>query len=233
MGATGPLGTAACPWVSAPPGSRCPLAARRTQAVPGEGNPLSDVVLVGEGPGAREDATGRPFVGPAGRLLDELEQGVEALARDHVGLVDDVDLVAAVDGSEERPLAQVARVVDTAVAGGVDLDDVEAARASARQVAAALALAARVRDRGLLAVERAGEDARARRLAAATRAGEEVGVVDAVVGERVPQRVGHVRLADHLGERLRAIAPVQGHGFVHASTLTIVPDVRTALSCAA
>lgn len=52
--------------------TRCPLHARRTLAVPGEGNPISDVLLVGEGPGAREDATGRPFVGPAGQLLDEL-----------------------------------------------------------------------------------------------------------------------------------------------------------------
>jgi uracil-DNA glycosylase family 4 len=52
--------------------TRCPLAARRTIAVPGEGNVLSDVLLVGEGPGAREDATGRPFVGPAGQLLNEL-----------------------------------------------------------------------------------------------------------------------------------------------------------------
>ena len=52
--------------------TRCRLHATRTLAVPGEGNPLSDVLLVGEGPGAREDATGRPFVGPAGQLLDEL-----------------------------------------------------------------------------------------------------------------------------------------------------------------
>jgi uracil-DNA glycosylase family 4 len=52
--------------------TRCPLAQRRTLAVPGEGNEMSDVLLVGEGPGAREDATGRPFVGPAGQLLDEL-----------------------------------------------------------------------------------------------------------------------------------------------------------------
>jgi uracil-DNA glycosylase len=52
--------------------TRCSLAARRRRTVPGEGNPLSDVLLVGEGPGAREDATGRPFVGPAGQLLDEL-----------------------------------------------------------------------------------------------------------------------------------------------------------------
>ncbi len=52
--------------------TRCPLATGRTNTVPGEGNVLSDVLLVGEGPGAREDATGRPFVGPAGQLLDEL-----------------------------------------------------------------------------------------------------------------------------------------------------------------
>jgi uracil-DNA glycosylase len=52
--------------------TRCALSARRTLAVPGEGNPFSDVLLVGEGPGAREDVTGRPFVGPAGQLLDEL-----------------------------------------------------------------------------------------------------------------------------------------------------------------
>ena len=51
---------------------RCPLARGRIQAVPGEGNTLSDVLMVGEGPGAREDATGRPFVGPAGQLLTEL-----------------------------------------------------------------------------------------------------------------------------------------------------------------
>jgi DNA polymerase len=52
--------------------TRCPLHRGRTQAVPGEGNPISDVLLVGEGPGAREDETGRPFVGPAGQLLNEL-----------------------------------------------------------------------------------------------------------------------------------------------------------------
>ena len=52
--------------------TRCPLAARRAHAVPGEGSAVTDVLLVGEGPGGREDATGRPFVGPAGQLLDEL-----------------------------------------------------------------------------------------------------------------------------------------------------------------
>jgi DNA polymerase len=54
----------------------CPLSRGRTLAVPGEGNALSDVLLVGEGPGQREDATGRPFVGPAGLLLEELLRSI-------------------------------------------------------------------------------------------------------------------------------------------------------------
>jgi DNA polymerase len=56
--------------------TRCPLATGRTRAVPGEGNPFTDVLLVGEGPGGREDATGRPFVGPAGQLLSELLRSI-------------------------------------------------------------------------------------------------------------------------------------------------------------
>lgn len=49
----------------------CPLAEGRTNAVPGEGSYTSSLVFVGEGPGVEEDARGRPFVGRAGRLLDE------------------------------------------------------------------------------------------------------------------------------------------------------------------
>jgi DNA polymerase len=43
-----------------------------TRMVPGEGSPLAAVMFVGEAPGATEDALGRPFVGRAGKLLDEL-----------------------------------------------------------------------------------------------------------------------------------------------------------------
>jgi len=50
----------------------CGLAKTRTKAVPGEGNPHAHVVFVGEGPGADEDRTGRPFVGRAGQLLDDI-----------------------------------------------------------------------------------------------------------------------------------------------------------------
>ena len=51
---------------------RCPLASTRNKAVPGEGNPAADIVFVGEGPGADEDKSGRPFVGRAGKLLDDI-----------------------------------------------------------------------------------------------------------------------------------------------------------------
>jgi len=55
---------AACP--------KCELAKTRTHAVPGEGNPNAQVVFIGEGPGFHEDQQARPFVGAAGKFLDEL-----------------------------------------------------------------------------------------------------------------------------------------------------------------
>jgi DNA polymerase len=57
----------------------CDLYRDATQTVFGEGIPGAEVVLVGEQPGDREDLEGRPFVGPAGRLLDEAlaEAGIE------------------------------------------------------------------------------------------------------------------------------------------------------------
>jgi len=51
---------------------KCELGNLRTHSVPGEGNPHADIVFVGEGPGADEDAQGRPFVGRAGQLLDRV-----------------------------------------------------------------------------------------------------------------------------------------------------------------
>ena len=58
---------------------RCPLWEHATQAVSGEGPPNARLVLVGEQPGDEEDLQGRPFVGPAGRLLDQLleEAGID------------------------------------------------------------------------------------------------------------------------------------------------------------
>lgn len=50
----------------------CPLYQTGTRGVPGEGNPDAAIMFIGEGPGQKEDELGRPFVGPAGQLLEEL-----------------------------------------------------------------------------------------------------------------------------------------------------------------
>ncbi|MBQ6826496.1 MAG: uracil-DNA glycosylase, partial [Thermoguttaceae bacterium] len=65
--------------------ARCAeLAASRTQTVFGSGNPTSELVFVGEGPGADEDAQGLPFVGRSGKLLtDMIEKGM-GIPRDSV-----------------------------------------------------------------------------------------------------------------------------------------------------
>ena len=57
--------------------TRCKLAAGRANAVPGEGSPDTEVVLVGEAPGFNEDRLGRPFVGRAGDLLVKLLGSIE------------------------------------------------------------------------------------------------------------------------------------------------------------
>jgi len=58
---------------------RCPLYKNATQAVPGEGPAHAAVMMVGEQPGDQEDLTGKPFVGPAGKLLDRAleEAGID------------------------------------------------------------------------------------------------------------------------------------------------------------
>lgn len=59
--------------------TRCPLHAKATQTVFGEGPRDAEVMFVGEQPGDQEDIAGRPFVGPAGRLLDQViaEVGID------------------------------------------------------------------------------------------------------------------------------------------------------------
>jgi len=80
----------------------CALSLRRRNVVFGEGNPRSPLVLVGEGPGDTEDATGRPFVGRAGQLLDKalLANG---LTREHVYICNTLKCRAA-DWSTGKPV---------------------------------------------------------------------------------------------------------------------------------
>ncbi|MEL7609566.1 MAG: uracil-DNA glycosylase [Bacillota bacterium] len=56
---------------------RCPLCEHRTNIAIGEGDPHALVMFVGEGPGGEEDRLGRPFVGPAGKLLDKMLAAID------------------------------------------------------------------------------------------------------------------------------------------------------------
>jgi len=75
--------------------TRCDLAMTRTNTVFASGDPYSPLMLVGEGPGENEDATGLPFVGRAGKLLDDILAAVD-LTRDQVYLTNTVKCRAAV-----------------------------------------------------------------------------------------------------------------------------------------
>jgi len=75
--------------------TRCDLAMTRTNTVFASGDPYSPLMLVGEGPGENEDATGLPFVGRAGKLLDDILAAVD-LSRDKVYLTNTVKCRAAV-----------------------------------------------------------------------------------------------------------------------------------------
>src|SRR6266700_7581526 len=56
--------------------TRCRLAQGRTQVVFGSGSPTADLMFVGEAPGFHEDRQGLPFVGQAGKLLEQLLAGI-------------------------------------------------------------------------------------------------------------------------------------------------------------
>ena len=74
-------------WEQASACTRCPqLAATRQSVVFGSGNADADLMFVGEAPGAREDEQGLPFVGQAGRMLDQLLEEI-GLQRDDVFVV--------------------------------------------------------------------------------------------------------------------------------------------------
>ncbi|CAA9416683.1 MAG: Uracil-DNA glycosylase, family 4 [uncultured Rubrobacteraceae bacterium] len=76
--------------------TKCDLAMTRTNTVFASGDPYSPLMLVGEGPGENEDATGLPFVGRAGKLLDDILRAVD-LTRDNVYLTNTVKCRAAVE----------------------------------------------------------------------------------------------------------------------------------------
>jgi uracil-DNA glycosylase len=115
--------------------TRCPqLASTRTQVVFGAGNAQADLLFVGEAPGAKEDERGIPFVGAAGKLLDELLAGV-GLERSDVFIanvlkcLEYTSMVQLGDGTWER----IGRLVRARYGGTVMSVD-EAGRLTPRKV---------------------------------------------------------------------------------------------------
>ncbi len=96
----------------------CGLCKQRTKAVPGEGAIKSGIMFIGEGPGFHEDRQGRPFVGQAGKLLEEMLAAV-SLRREQVFITNVVkcrppdnrdpqpDEIAACNGYLDRQLAAI------------------------------------------------------------------------------------------------------------------------------
>lgn len=62
--------------------AKCPLHKNRHLAVPGEGNESATILMIGEGPGSSEDKIGRPFVGEAGKFLDEMLAAIKMKRED-------------------------------------------------------------------------------------------------------------------------------------------------------
>jgi DNA polymerase len=81
--------------------TRCKLHEHRRNIVFGEGNPQASLMFVGEGPGAEEDATGRPFVGRAGQLLDKIIAAI-GLRREDVYIANIVKCRPPLNRTPER-----------------------------------------------------------------------------------------------------------------------------------
>src|SRR5256884_6386052 len=142
------------------------------------------------------------------RLLERLQQGVEGLRRQHVRLIDDVDLDLQNGRQILHPFPQVTDFVDAAVGGGIDLDQVDGRAAS--DLDAVRADAARLRALEVQTVDRLGQDPGGRRLPGASYAGEEIGMRHAALLHRVLQRLGNRILPDQLAKFLGAVLVVKG-----------------------
>jgi len=147
-----------------------------------------------------------------GRLLERLQHRVEGGRREHVHLVDHVDLEAPHHRLVDGLIEQLADLVDTAVRRRIELDGVDvaagAAHATWRGGDAAQAV-------GADAVQALGQDARDGGLADAAGAGEQVGVVQTLLRQGIAQGLHDVRLPHQLGEAARAVLAGQddiGHG---------------------
>ena len=141
------------------------------------------------------------------RLFEDLQQSVERLARQPLGLVDDVDLLSPVGGSGRRLLPEFPGILHAAVTGRIDLEDVEMMAVADGH--ALVADATRLGRGPLLAVDHLREDPRGGGLSRSARTAEEECVREAVLADRAGEGANHVVLPEHLLRVLRTVAPVE------------------------
>ena len=140
---------------------------------------------------------------PLGRFFDGLQERIEGVGGDLVGFVDDEDLVAGAGRALPYTLIQLPHLIDAAVGGGVDLDDVHAP--AARGLQAVGADAARLGGRPIDAVDAAGQDARDGGLTGAALSRKDVPVGDAALRNGVFKRGLDVFLVEHVVKGLRPV----------------------------
>ena len=108
-----------------------------------------------------------------GRFFQRLEQGVERLPRQHVDFVDDINFESRAARSHVDVLPKLANLVDSAIAGAIDFQDVDVVAAA--DALADVALVAGNRRRSARTVQRLGVDPGRGGLADASGAGEQIG----------------------------------------------------------
>ena len=163
------------------------------------------------------------------RLLNDFQQGVEALRRNHMRLVENKDLVAVASRRETGTLAQFAGVIDAIVRSRVDFDHVDGTGASGSEILARLAFAAGMRGGAFSAIDATRENTRGTGFAASPRPGKQVGVRQLAFVKGPHQWHSDLFLPDNAFERIRAITTIKGqrHNSQHLPVLASTHRIRT------
>ena len=136
------------------------------------------------------------------RLFQRLEQRIETVGRQHVHLIDEVHLVAALGRRVLDVVQQLTRILDLGPRGGVDFDQVD--EAALIDLTTGATHATRPGADTLFTVQALGQNARQRRLADTAGPGEQIGMVQAPLIEGIDQRTADMLLTDQFVKIARA-----------------------------
>src|ERR1051326_6414951 len=141
------------------------------------------------------------------RLFEGLQQGIERLLREHVHLIDDVNLIMTLRRRVAHVVAQLAHIINAPVAYSVDLDHIETVACG--DLLAVIAFSARRDRRTLDAIERLGQNSPSRSLADATRPNKQVRMSKPILFDCIFQSARDMRLSHEIIKSLRPIFPCE------------------------